>query len=152
VATLTGGDWALLVAALGCSAVAGIGIFQALFVMPEYFDEPPASLARYQHDQSWKMWLPLHLVTLAALITGTVLTWSESRRAIVLAADVLYLTVWLTTLLFFIPGVIRFNKVDPTGPPSPELRQEAQTWLRRSSIRHVLTLATAIAVLIALAG
>jgi len=46
-------DWSLLISALGLSMVVGAGLFQALFVMPEYFSNPPATLRRYQQDRSY---------------------------------------------------------------------------------------------------
>ena len=60
--------WPLAVAAFCMTVVAGVGVYQSLFVMPEYFSSPPESLRRYQADTSWKFWLPLHAVTLPALL------------------------------------------------------------------------------------
>jgi hypothetical protein len=66
------GDWALMIASLGMAVITGAGVFQALFVMPEYFSDPPKSLARYQRDKSFRFWLPLHALTLPALVTSLV--------------------------------------------------------------------------------
>lgn len=41
------GDVALTVVALGMGMVVGSGVFQALFVMPDYFSDPPSSLASF---------------------------------------------------------------------------------------------------------
>jgi hypothetical protein len=62
-----------------------------------------------------------------------------------------YLVNWLITVVFFIPGVVAFNKVDTTGPPSPELAERGRRWLQRSWGRHLLTVAAAFALLVALA-
>lgn len=58
---------------LGCfslSAIAGVGIFQALFVMPAYFRSPPGSLAAFQPDRSLEFGIPLHVVSLVALVVA----------------------------------------------------------------------------------
>lgn len=83
--------------------------------MPEYFASPPGSLRRYQADRSWRFWLPLHAVTLPALVLPLVGNWSTDRRVLVLAATICYAASWIATLIWFIPGVIEFNKVDPSG-------------------------------------
>jgi hypothetical protein len=145
-------DWSLLVSALGLSMVVGAGLFQALFVMPEYFSNPPASLRRYQQDRSYTFWLPLHVIILIAIVIAAVAGWHQDRRTLILAAAGCYTLCWVITLLFFIPGVIAFNKVDVNGPPSPELTAKGRTWMRRSWPRHALMAAAAIVALLALAG
>lgn len=143
--------WTLVIGGFCLSAIAGAGIFQALFVMPEYFSDPPASLRRYQADRSFTFWLPLHAVTLLDLVLALVTNWDSDRRPWLLVAVACYALTWIVTVLFFIPGVIGFNKVNVDGPPSPELGDRGRRWLRRSWARHVLTTATALSLLIALA-
>jgi hypothetical protein len=144
--------WPLAIAAFCMSVVAGVGIYQSLFVMPEYFSSPPESLRRYQADTSWKFWLPLHAVTLSALVLSLVANWSHDRRALVLAATVCYAVSWIATFIWFIPGVIEFNKVDIDGPPSDELADKGRMWLRRSTSRLVLMLAAAVLLTLGLAS
>ena len=48
---MTVSDWVLVLGCFCLSVIAGAGLFQALFVMPEYFADPPASLRRYQADR-----------------------------------------------------------------------------------------------------
>src|SRR5262249_9592861 len=105
-------DWSLLISALGLSMVVGAGLFQALFVMPESFSTPPASLRRYQQDRSYPFWLPLHVVILIAIVIAAAAGWHQDRRTLILAAAGCYTLCWVITLLFFIPGVIAFGKVD----------------------------------------
>jgi hypothetical protein len=146
------GLWVLVIGGFCLSVVAGAGLFQALFVMPEYFSDPPASLRRYQRDRSWLFWLPLHAVSLLCLVSATVLFWDTGRRTAVLVAFGCWILTWVVTAIFFIPGVIRFNKVDVNGPRSAALADEGRRWMRRSSGRHVLTVAAALSMLVALAG
>jgi hypothetical protein len=147
---LTFASWMLIVASFGMAAVAWVGTYQAIFVMPEYFSAPPASLKRYQADRSWKFWLPLHAVTLPALVLSLIANWDNDRLTLVLVAAILYLVSWIATFALFIPGVIEFNKVDTDGPPNEELRVKAVKWQQRSSVRLVLLLASAGMLVIAL--
>ena len=139
---------------IGCfclSSIAGSGVFQALFVMAGYFSDPPASLEAFQKDRSFVFWLPLHVVSLLALVVALVSSEGGDRRTLVWVSVASYVVNWVVTIVFFIPGVVAFNKVDPTGPPSPELAERGRRWLRRSWGRHVLTVIAAFALLAALA-
>jgi hypothetical protein len=144
------GSWVLVVTGFCLSVIAGSGVFQALFVMPEYFADPPASLRRYQQDRSFVFWLPLHAVALLTLVLALVANWHTDRRSALLVTAAIYLLTWVVTVVFFIPGVIAFNKVDVTGPPSPELARQGRRWQQRSWSRHVLTVAAALSALVAL--
>jgi hypothetical protein len=140
---LTFASWMLIVASFGMGAVAWVGTYQAIFVMPEYFSAPPASMKRYQADTSWKFWVPLHAVTLPALVLSLTSNWDNDRFTLVLIATILYAASWIATFALFIPGVIEFNKVDTDGPPNEELRVKALRWQQRSSFRLVFLLVAA---------
>lgn len=122
--------WTLVIGGYCLSVIAGAGIFQALFVMPEYFSDPPASLRRYQRDRSFTFWLSLHAVTLVDLVHALITNWDSDRRAWLLVAVACYAVTWIVTVLFFISDVIAFNKVNVDGPPSPELADQGRRWLR----------------------
>lgn len=148
--SLTMGDLALLVAALGLSMVVGAGLLQALFVMPEYFSDPPSSLRRFQNDKSFRFWLPLHAVIVVALGLALILEWDTRRQTPVLWSVISYAACWAATFAFFIPGVVAFNKVDVDGPPDPELAARGASWMRLSWSRHALMAASAVLALLAL--
>jgi hypothetical protein len=143
--------WALVIGGFLLSVIAGAGLSQALFVMPEYFADPPASLRRYQADRSFVFWLPVHAAAIVALALAAVANWESQRRTAILVAIGSYVLIWAATAVFFIPGVIAFNRVDVDGPPSPALAAQGRRWMRRSWSRHVLTVATALSLLVALA-
>lgn len=86
-----------------------------------------------------------------ALVLALIWNWSSDRSGLLIFATACYALSWIATFVFFIPGVIEFNKVDVDGPPSEELAKKGRTWLQRSSIRLVLMLATALALLVGLA-
>ncbi len=139
---------------IGCfclSVIAGAGIFQALFVMPAYFRSPPASLQAVQTDKSFGFWIPLQVVTLGSLIVALVSSQGDDRLTAIWVSVACYVACWAITAIFFIPGVIAFNKIDTTGPPSPELAARGRRWLQRSWGRHALTVGAAAALLVALA-
>jgi hypothetical protein len=61
---LTFVTWILMAASFGMTAIASVGSYQALFVMPEYLASPPASLRRYRRGTpedgvavgAWGVW------------------------------------------------------------------------------------------------
>jgi hypothetical protein len=146
---LTNGDIALVVASLGLSMVVGAGLLQALFVMPEYFSDPPSSLRRFQNDKSFRFWLPLHALILVALTFALILEWDTGRQTPLLWAAICYAACWAATFALFIPGVVAFNRVDVDGPPDPELAAKGARWLRLSWSRHALMVASAVLALLA---
>src|SRR5262249_49350454 len=87
-----------------------------------------------------------------SIVIAAAAGWHQDRRTLILTAAGCYTLCWVITLLFFIPGVIAFNKVDVNGPPSPELNAKGRTWMRRSWPRHALMAAAATLALLALAG
>lgn len=143
--------WSLIIGCFCLSVIAGAGIFQALFVMPAYFRSPPASLEAMQKDRSFVFWIPLQAATLLALIVALVSGEGDDRMTAIWISTAFYVGCWVITGVFFIPGVVAFNKVDTSGPPSPELAERGRRWLQRSWSRHVLTVGAAGALLIALA-
>jgi hypothetical protein len=147
---LTNGDIALVVVTLGLSMVVGAGLLQALFIMPEYFSDPPSSLRRFQNDKSFLFWLPLHALILVALTFALILEWDTERQSLLLWAATCYAACWAVTFAFFIPGVVAFNKVDVDGPPDAELAAKGAKWLRLSWSRHALMAASAVSALLAI--
>ena len=113
---LTFATWMLMTATFCMTAVASVGVYQSLFVMPEYFSSPPASLRRYQADRSWTFWLPLHAVTLPALVLSLISTWSTERRGLVLGRDHLLRRVLGGNGHLVHPGVIESTRSTSTGP------------------------------------
>jgi hypothetical protein len=144
-------SWSLITGGFALSAIAGAGVFQALFVMPSYFTSPPASLEAFQNDRSFLFWIPLQVVALLSLIVALVSSDGDARMTAIWVSAGCYLVNWVITGIFFIPGVVAFNRVETTGPASPELAERGRKWLQRSWGRHVLTVGAAIALLIALA-
>jgi hypothetical protein len=144
------GDVALMVATSGMVSVAATGCYSSLYVLPEYFADPPASLRRFQADTSWRFWLPLHAVTLGSLTVAAVAEEDGTTRTLVLTAAGCYAASWIATAVWFIPGVIAFSKVDVDGPPSQELRERGRRWLRDSNARLVLMAAAASCLTVAL--
>ena len=70
----------LIIGCFGLSAIAGSGVFQALFVMPSYFESPPASLEAFQNDRSFVFWIPLQAVSLLALVVALFSSEGDDRR------------------------------------------------------------------------
>ncbi len=143
--------WSLIIGCFCLSVIAGAGVFQALFVMPAYFSSPPASLEAMQQDRSFVFWIPLQVLALVSLVVALLSSDGDRRTTAIGVSIACYVVGWVITGLFFIPGVVAFNRVDTSGPPSPELADRGRRWLRRSWGRHVLTVGAAGALLVALA-
>jgi hypothetical protein len=152
VSHITASEWAALVAALGMTATASVGVYEGLFVMPRWFADPPRSLALIRNRATVKFWIPLQLLTAAGVVWAATANWHvRDARGLLVAAIVGYLLVWLSTAVYFVPNVLRFSKVDPDGPPSRELAARGRRWLAGTWVRQLFMLGTAVALLMTLA-
>jgi hypothetical protein len=146
---------ALVAAGFLLSSMVGIGIYQNAVVIPTWFENPPASLARVnQYGRSeLRFWIPLQAATLICLILALVAVWRQpARRTLLLTTLTCYIAVAAVTALYFAPHIVEWGKMDPSGAPSLQLKSAGHRWLMLSWIRQSALLVGDLVLLVALAG
>ena len=134
------------------TTMAATGVYEALFVMPTWFADVPKSLALMRNRKSIKFWIPLQIITIASVITSSILNWNISTiHTTLVAADICFGLVWISTAVFFVPGVIAFQKLDLSKPAPLGLAARGHRWLRLSWLRQGAMIASALCFAITLA-
>ncbi|MCY1014249.1 DUF1772 domain-containing protein [Pyxidicoccus sp. MSG2] len=131
----------LLLCSLLFGLVLGAGINQSLFVMPAWFESPPASLSLIgsQSAKSMAFWIPLQTALLVALVASLVLNWRvPGRRTLLAGALGVYVLTWLVSGLFFVPEITSLAAAASEGPYDASLAARGHRWLQLSWSRHVL--------------
>lgn len=149
--TISIAEWWLVLASFTMTAIAATGVYEALFVMPKWFENVPSSLEQMRQRATIKFWIPLQIVSIISIVAGSITNWRvEGIHTALLVSIISFACVWLSTIVFFIPGVIRFSKVDLTKPASPSLAVDGRRWLRLSWLRQVAMIVSAVSLVITL--
>jgi len=150
----------LFVIALGITI--GGGLYETLVLMPLWDTAPPDSVtAYYQHNianpqiapnqggRFWAFITPLTgLLAIAALLSGF-RTRSEHRKWRI-TATVLTLIVFVFTIVWFVPNIIKLTGEGVTTLSRDEVTNLTNWWVRLNWVRAVLYLAAFLAALRAL--
>jgi hypothetical protein len=151
--TISGAQWWLLVASFTMTCIAATGVYEALFVQPKWFADTPKSLALMRSQDTIKYWIPIQLVSIVALVGTSLTNWNKGGiHTALLTALVSYILVWVSTFVFFVPGVIKFGKVNIEEPAEPGLAERGKRWLRLSWLRQLAMVVSAVSLAIALAA
>lgn len=149
------GTYILVLVNLLFGAVTGIGFYQLLVVMPQWFTSPPASFARINAngDAEISFWIPSQIALLIALIVSLIFSWSMLRRRnFIFIAFGCYILVWIVTAIYFAPTIIEFGQMPTDAPAAAELTSRANMWLNLQWGRMLLLLVGNVASLLALAA
>ena len=140
----------LAVVAMWIAVVAGL--FQRIFKMPKWFEDPPVSFERIrrQSRSAKKFWIPLSLFFIISLIAALILHWGQPVvRNYLFAALACFGLTGAMSGLYFVKEVLAFSAMPVTAPKTPELIARTKCWLRWTTIRDVLQVLAAIFVTIA---
>ena len=150
---ISNAHWWLLVASFVMTAIAATGVYEALFVMPKWFAAVPKSLVLMRNRDSVKYWIPIQVISIIALIGASLTNWSDTTiHEPLLVGVTSYILVWISTAVFFVPGVIKFQKIDISSPEDPKLAASGKSWLRLSWLRQIAMVVSAISLIVALAA
>jgi len=144
----------LMVACFLLTAMVGIGVYQHAVAFPFYLENPPASFSRInQYGKSEvRFWVPVQAATLIFLILSLIAVWGQTDlRKLILATIGCYLIVAAATAIYFAPAIIAWGKMDPNGPPLPELKSAAHRWLILSWLRQAILIVGSLLLWIGLA-
>lgn len=145
--------YALILASFVFTVSVGVGIYEAITVMPAWFAKPPASFALIkEHSQvANNFWIPIQIATLIMLLTALVLNWNmPQRKFVILLALGGYALVWILSAAYFIREIMAFSSMPTTGTVSVEIIARGHRWLTLSWIRHAILIVADMLLLAAL--
>jgi hypothetical protein len=129
-----------------------VGLYQRIFLMPKWFENPPESfeLIRRQSKTARSFWIPLSALIMISLVTALILNWkySDARTHIIGSLACFGLTGALSGI-YFVKEVLNFSKMPATAPQTPDLLRRTKIWLRWTTVRDVLQIFAAAFVTIA---
>jgi hypothetical protein len=125
-----------------CFSMAGAfggGLYEHIVVMPIWSASPPSSFSIIQPETGvplQRFWVPIHAAITAFILLTLFLTWGDiSVRRMLLIGLASYIVMRVWSGLFFIPEMLKFQKIPLDAAPSAELlvrvaRWKLWTWLR----------------------
>jgi len=128
------------------------GTYQRLFSMPKWFENPPASFERIrkQSKPAKMFWIPLSALFMISLVISLILNWEEPIvRNYIFASVACFGLTGALSGLYFVKEVLAFSNMPASAPKTPELLNRTRLWLKRTIVRDVLQLLTAIFVTLA---
>ncbi|MEP6627346.1 MAG: hypothetical protein ABJA32_05145 [Ginsengibacter sp.] len=136
-------------------AMAVISMYEALFLMPKYFSNPPLTFALWRENSevtSKVFWTPLQIGVLVTLIVSMIFNWKyPKRRQRLIAVMSIYLAVWAVSLAYFVPHVKEFIAMPSSTVITDDICKTINTWRSLTWFRQVALLGCYIGMLIALA-
>jgi len=129
-----------------------VGLYQRIFLMPKWFDDPPASFERIrrQSKTARTFWIPLSALFMISLITSLILNWGlpDIRNHIIGSLACFGLTGLLSGR-YFVKEVLAFSRMPVDAPQTPELKKRTRFWLKWTTVRDVLQILAALFVSVA---
>jgi hypothetical protein len=134
----------LIGAPLLLSWMVGIGFYQNSVVIPNWFNNPPASFAKINQygKAEIRFWVPMQAITLFALVATLLVQWHEpARPAWVIAAFACYVFSVAITAAYLAPRIIAWARIGQGGVVSEGFAEgfgAAGNWWRALSWRFVV--------------
>lgn len=144
----------LLFACLSTALMLGGGVYESLVIMPQWSVRPPASFAIVQPRTGvplQRFWIPVHILITIGIVASLITNWKyPDRRAFVIVALSSYALMRAWSFAYFIPEMLRFQKVPIDQPQTAALLDRVRAWTRLTWLREPLDLVTQVSLLIAL--
>ena len=129
-----------------------VGLYQRIFLMPKWFQNPPASfeLIRGQSKSAKSFWIPLSIVLIISVCTSLILNWNnQGVCGYLFAALGCFGLSGALTGIYFVKEVLAFSAMPTDAPQTPELLNRTRFWLRWTTVRDVLQILQAIFITVA---
>ncbi len=92
----------------------------------------------------------MHILITIGLAASLITNWNYAgRRNLIILAAVSYAVMRAWSFAYFIPEMLRFQKVPLDQPPTPELLGRVHAWTRLTWLREPLDLITLFGLLLA---
>ena len=147
-------EWSLLLLTFSMAAAIGGGLYEHIVLTPLWKKSPPASFASIQPGTGvppQRFWIPVHIGITVFVISSLVLTWSDLQvRRLILIGLGSYIVMRAWSGIYFIPEMLKLQKVPLDAPASAELIKRVQHWTFWSWFREPLDVLSFLCFLLAL--
>jgi len=147
-------EWSLTLLCLSMAGAFGGGLYEHTVLTPIWSKSPPASFSIIQPGTGvplQRFWIPVHAAISVFVLLSLFMTWNDIavRRLLLLAlASYIVMRVW--SGLFFIRGMLAFQKIPPDAAPSAELSARVARWTYWTWFREPLDVISFVCSLLAL--
>jgi len=117
------------------------GLYQRIFLMPKWFENPPASFERIrkQSKTARTFWIPLSALFMISIVTALILNWKNyDIRLHIIASLVCFGLTGVLSGIYFVKEVLNFSRIPVDAPQTPDLIRRIKFWLRWTTVRDVL--------------
>ena len=125
-------QWSLILLCFSMAGAFGGGLYEHIVVMPIWSAAPPSSFSIIQPDTGvplQRFWIPIHAAITVFILLALYLTWSDNRvRRLLLLGLASYIVMRAWSALFFIPEMLKFQKIPLDAAPSAELSARVAKW------------------------
>jgi hypothetical protein len=147
-------QWSLILLCFSLAAAFGGGLYEHIVVMPIWRASPPSSFSIIQPGTGvplQRFWIPVHAAITAFILLTLILTWSNVPvRRLLLIGLVSYIVMRVWSGLFFIPEMLKFQKIPLDAIPSAELSARVAKWTFWTWFREPLDVISLLGSLLAL--
>jgi hypothetical protein len=147
-------QWSLILLCFSMAGAFGGGLYEHIVVMPIWSASPPTSFSIIQPGTGvplQRFWIPIHAAITAFILLTLFLAWSNtSVRRLLLIALASYIVMRVWSGLFFIPEMLKFQKIPLDAAPSAELSARVANWTFWTWFREPLDMISLLCSLLAL--
>lgn len=140
-----------------CFSMAGAiggGLYEHIVITPLWSSSSPSSFSIIQPDTGVPLqnfWIPVHAAITVFVLLSILLTWKEIKvRRLLLIGLGSYIVMRVWSALYFIPEMLKFQKVPLDSPPSAELSAKVTNWTFWTWFREPLDIISFLCFLLAL--
>ena len=129
-----------------------VGLYQRIFKMPLWFENPPVSFERIrkQSKKAKIFWVPHSVLYIIFLVISWFLNdHSSDVRLHIIGSIACFVLTGILCFIYFVPELIAFIKWPDEIAQSPELLKRTRRWLRWTIVRDILQLLSALFITIA---
>lgn len=130
-----------------CFGIAlGGGLYESLILNPLWSKNPPSSFSIIQPKTGVPLqwfWVPVHMLITLFIILSLAFSWPiKTVRRQLLFSLYSYIIMRGWSGLYFIPEMLRFQKISVYSVPTPELTSRVKRWTFQTWFRAPLDIAS----------
>jgi hypothetical protein len=146
--------WSLIFLCFSIACAIGGGLYEQIVLTPLWSRLPPSSFSIIQPGTGVPLqnfWIPVHAAITIFILLSLVSAWKEAKvRRLLLIGLGSYIVMRVWSGLFFIPGMLEFQKVPLDSSPSAELSTGVARWTFWTWSREPLDIISFVCFLLAL--